>query len=528
MSEELRLLLVDQSDAIFRVKRVLINFKKLPKANVTLAKTKGRLADLRERWEETRLLHRQICRSATEDDRKSLPYFLTEEFNDAEEAYHDALDHINEAISRFVTVEDPASPNTSDSSFRYTPHGPTLQLPRISLPKFSGVRIEWENFRNTFESLVANQDALTNTQKLHYLKSSVTGEAARLIANLRVSDTNYKPAWQILLAEYDDIQALIHAHLSSFADLPIMKNETAVELKRLRDSVSACLAALTNLGRPVEHWDDILVFLVAQKFSQKTKNAWNLRRCELSEPPKYKELHDFMTLRIRGLTDLSDVNNNAANTRNRHKSQSNVHNAVITKCALCTGTHNISQCKEFNSKSVVERNNLVRQHALCFNCLRAGHFTQKCPSKINCRHCTRRHHSLLHGYNLETLGSPSAQATATAAPIHKSDSDAAGSAAVANVQLAPTNGPSVPNVLLATAWVDLHTREGRTIKVRALLDQGSTFSFISESLCQTLRTKRQRADLQIRCFGDNYSGIAKSRVTVTLSPCSARDRKSVV
>jgi len=54
--------------------------------------------------------------------------------------------------------------------------------------------------------------------------------------------------------------------------------------------------------------------------------------------------------------------------------------------------------------------------------------------------------------------------------------------------------------------------------VRALLDQGSTFSFISESLCQTLRTRCQRAHLWIRCFGEQYSGAARSRVLISVSP----------
>ncbi|EZA55219.1 hypothetical protein X777_05205, partial [Ooceraea biroi] len=53
------------------------------------------------------------------------------------------------------------------------------------LPKFSGNYLEWETFRNTFESLVANNEVLSNTQKFHYLKSGLSGDAALLIANLK-------------------------------------------------------------------------------------------------------------------------------------------------------------------------------------------------------------------------------------------------------------------------------------------------------------------------------------------------------
>lgn len=93
-------------------------------------------------------------------------------------------------------------------------------------------------------------------------------------------------------------------------------------------------------------------------------------------------------------------------------------------------------------------------------------------------------------------------------------------AVIADVQTVQSRAASAPNVLLATAWVELYTPEGRRFKVRALLDQGSTFTFISESLCQLMRTKRHRADLQIRCFGHKYTGAAKSKVSLELSPCS--------
>ncbi|XP_018376369.1 PREDICTED: uncharacterized protein LOC108769725 [Trachymyrmex cornetzi] len=97
---------------------------------------------------------------------------------------------------------------------------------------------------------------------------------------------------------------------------------------------------------------------------------------------------------------------------------------------------------------------------------------------------------------------------------------AASSNHVAKVQTVPPADTVHTNVLLATAWVDVHTVESRSFKVRALLDQGSTFSFILQALCQTLRTKRQRSNLQVTCFGEKYTGCAKSRVMLTLTPCA--------
>lgn len=55
-----------------------------------------------------------------------------------------------------------------------------------------------------FESFVANNDALSNTQKFHYLKTSIGEDAALIINNLKISNANYKSAQQLLVEEYDN------------------------------------------------------------------------------------------------------------------------------------------------------------------------------------------------------------------------------------------------------------------------------------------------------------------------------------
>jgi hypothetical protein len=84
-------------------------------------------------------------------------------------------------------------------------------------------------------------------------------------------------------------------------------------------------------------------------------------------------------------------------------------------------------------------------------------FAPKCSSKLRCMHCRRVYHSLL--------------------------------------RLVVSEIADGRFVLVVTAWVNIHTAEGRCVKVRALLDQGSTLRFISKSLCRTWQTTRQCADL---------------------------------
>jgi hypothetical protein len=63
-----------------------------------------------------------------------------------------------------------------------------------------------------------------------------------------------------------------------------------------------------------------------------------------------------------------------------------------------------------------------------------------------------------------------------------SPSTAVGSDVIAHVQAAQSKVPREDRgVLPSSAWVDLHTTEDRRVPVRALVDQCSTLSFISES-----------------------------------------------
>jgi len=73
-----------------------------------------------------------------------------------------------------------------------------------------------------------------------------------------------------------------------------MKTENVTELRKLRDTVSASLAALGNLGRPVIHWDDFLVYVTSQKFSARTRSEWNLQRTKKMQLTSYNNIHEFL------------------------------------------------------------------------------------------------------------------------------------------------------------------------------------------------------------------------------------------
>lgn len=104
------------------------------------------------------------------------------------------------ARSQLLSLQEectPATPTTrSIDSVRGIPSTltPRSFLPRIKLPSFSGDYDSWRSFHDLFSSLVRNNDDLSNVEKMHYLKTCVTDEAARLVGSLNISGDNFNIA----------------------------------------------------------------------------------------------------------------------------------------------------------------------------------------------------------------------------------------------------------------------------------------------------------------------------------------------
>lgn len=77
-------------------------------------------------------------------------------------------------------------------------------LPRTDLPRLSGNCQTWRTFRDLFTSLIRNNVDLSNVEKMHYLWTCITDEAACLTSNLSLSGDHVALAWQMLCSRYDN------------------------------------------------------------------------------------------------------------------------------------------------------------------------------------------------------------------------------------------------------------------------------------------------------------------------------------
>lgn len=376
-------------------------------------------------------------------------------------------------------------PVTSGSSSSHS--SDHVKLPRIELPTFDGRFELWQSFQDLFIATVEKNNTLSEAQKLQYLKSCVKGEAANLIKSFPVTDQSYREAWEILTNRFDNQREIVQAVLKRLHNQPFIKSESASALQKMLDVTNECLRSLKVLGRSVDEWDDLIVFMLVEKMDSDSRREWAMK-LKGSNPPTFKQLSDFLELHIRGLNaggaqSSSALKPKAFNQVGGRQQQAHSHLGVSdVSCSVCKNAHHIHQCSVFRGQSAEERAATVKAKKLCVNCLREGHWVQKCKSNCRCRTCGRKHHSLLHATR-----QPTTQPQETAfKPSQES------------VQSVQSHHYSLSQVLLKTALVTVVDNLGNKKTLRALLDDGSQGSFISEASARALGLPVEKTDVTIR------------------------------
>ena len=151
-----------------------------------------------------------------------------------------------------------------------------LKLPKLSLPTFTGKYSEWTPFSDTFNSTVDSNRTLSNIQKLHYLKSSLKDEPARLLSHFPTSSANYEVAKKLLQDRYANKQMIIHTHPEAIFDFRPIKEESPDQLRKLISNFMENTMALQGMGLDVGPSDFIWVHIIAKKLATQSRRQWEL------------------------------------------------------------------------------------------------------------------------------------------------------------------------------------------------------------------------------------------------------------
>ncbi|KAL0101902.1 hypothetical protein PUN28_018454 [Cardiocondyla obscurior] len=325
--------------------------------------------------------------------------------------------------------------------------------------------------------MIINNSDLTHVERIHYLKTCLTGEAARLVGNLTASTENFEIACTLLSARYENKRFLITAQLDRIANLKPIKTKIANGLRTPLTTILESLGALRALDCAVQHWNPFMIQHITRLLDPKTRKDWEISLGATEEYPNMKRFQMFLGGRARALENLNTTTfvRNKENHRPfflinpRHPIRNVAHTATSNsdstsnKCLLCGATHLLQKCERYVALDSCKRKDFLIKKKRCFNCLGA-HMASKCRSTRRCFTCGQKHHTSLH----------------------------------------------------STSRALLIKSNGEHLLVRLLLDQGSEISFIEEKLVNDAKLIRKHALIQLVGIGGTRSGRTKGMITIQL------------
>lgn len=450
------------------------------------------------------------------------------------------------AIAECLTSTDEKS--TSISELPAPSSNNAIKLPAISIPNFDGSYEHWLEFRDTFISLVHNCKSITQIQKFHYLKSSLSGNAKSVIDSLEFSANNYEVAWELLTNRFDNTNLLVHNHVKSIYSIQALNKESPGLLRKLIDIILKNLRALKLLGEPTEYWDTLIIYNVVSKLDPVTERDWEQHKCTLlnttTTSKSIVKLDDLLQF-LRNKADILEtlIVSHSKTSGSEHKKQATnnhvttpkVHCNVVTNksnnkpqsktprfykaCLMCDARHPLYSCQKFLDLSVEDRLMIVKNKDLCINCMRPGHAVETCVFGP-CRKCEQKHNSLIcEAVNSDKNNSSvvtfttSEQTAVPSSSINNTNSHTHTFQVhnvYANNHNANKNMASTQHVLLSTAIVEIRSQSGVYHKARVILDIGSERSFITQSFCDKLNTQIIQSTQKIHGVGDSITQCSQS------------------
>ena len=450
----------------------------------------------------------ELCETA--EHRELVENFL-EEFYDV---YDKAMDLIL-SVSRLIKEHQKANGLTTTQPCSTSNTISDIVLPRIEIEKFNGEVHKFISFWDLFSSTIDSKPSLTKAQKLWYLKSLLTGEAASLLRHLKPEETNYAEAKEILENRYKKPDVIARYYIDQFLNQPSFSSSSPTSLKRLHSVSDEAVRGLKALKK--ENRDIWLIHILLGKVDMETRRWWFDYEQDLETASISDFLH-FIQYRFEKLESAASMSSPLSSStpvqsssvkpkakpngypvkRSSFASINPSSESSKQSCSICKqARHSPFYCVALTSLSTNARIDLASKLGLCHNCLRLKHGNE-CEYGT-CRTCkSNKHHTLLH-MEQSQAAPPSVTATSL---IHSAPSES-------NVS---TPKIQIGNAMLATALVNIFDQHGKSFLCRVFLDNGSQSSFITTDLCNQLGLRKYNIDVPLTGIHGTTSKVSYASI----------------
>ena len=361
-------------------------------------------------------------------------------------------------------------------------------LPKPDIPVFSGDVTKYYQFIRAFDNRVGGllED---DENRMYYLEQFTTGVPRDIVRGcLYLPSGGYQQARYLLQKRYGDPEKVADTFVDRILSWPVVKADDVAGMDRFALELRTCLNAVQGLlpeSNELDHSKTLKRLL--EKVPYHIQERWRRKVDSLKEierrGAKFRDLVLFIEVEAR-------IGSNASFGRQAFKreapraektkeprtrcnyvaSRNNGEQELV--CIFCKGAHSLPECPLFAQKRLPEREDFIRHHALCFGCLKPGHRTRWCASRLTCSVCKKGHPSVLHRYSI---------------PANRTEQPRdAPSPSRAAVNVVSAGSRDVVATKMPIVPVKLRHRDGPAVSTYAFLDSGSSSTFCSQELMDRL------------------------------------------
>ena len=146
-------------------------------------------------------------------------------------------------------------------------------LPELKLTEFSGDPLEWLEWSGLFD-VVVHQKPISDTEKMQYLKTSLTGQAKAAISGMGFSSQSYYHAWGILCEKYSRSDVLVNVQFKKIHSHPPIRNNDSTSIVKFANVVTNVVNNLTQLGYTSDLEAEAGLSSTTRKFSPRLREQW--------------------------------------------------------------------------------------------------------------------------------------------------------------------------------------------------------------------------------------------------------------
>ena len=427
-----------------------------------------------------------------------------------------------------VAIRPPSIPSYRPESEYPSYRPPTFnELPKIKVPTFNGDVLKWSSFWATFGPTIHDRKDLNPCQKLNYLKQAINDPSLQMLLNTPVETADTYPSLiEELKARFERPKEIHRAVTKNLIHVAPAKH-TRADIMMLHDTVKCGVANL----KATEHYYSLDAVLASNTYNllpSKVQILWDQHVQDDPGVPGIEQLLKFMKLHSEtlpaGVLPVPEKNTPTKKPFPKKEFQTSkpkvpVHVTTPTstnsspstpsfkwECSLCAPEkHPFYLCPKWATFTVPQRIAHIRDKRLCNNCLSPGHIAANCKSSRSCRDCGQRHHTSIHQPQ----------------PI---------------VPVNHAASVGVSTGLLPTAQVIIIAPNGKELKARALLDEGSGLSIVSSRMAKLLDLPLTPEKLTLSVAQGEMTQPLKSSTSFVLSstmnknvkiPCKAAVAETV-